>query len=154
MLRHRTPRRVFAFEALETRNLMTAPAGVSLLSGGLLYIAPQHASGNVAEVSIVGPNVHVTVNGDSEDIAASSVTAIFYNGAFGGHDTFTNDTSILGIEYGWGSGNTFTGGTGYDYFYLYGPNQTIHSGGGEEVIYTHGYRATDTIDPADINYVM
>jgi hypothetical protein len=42
--------------------------------------------------------VQVTLNGSTQEFAASQVTASFYESGFGGGDTFVNSTNILGIE--------------------------------------------------------
>jgi hypothetical protein len=117
-----------ALEMLETRNLMSVP-GVSLSYGNLSIIAPSGSSGNVAKVWIDSSthNVDVSFNGKSESFTASSVSNITYEGGRGGGDTFTNDTSLVSLDYGFGSHNNFTGGTSYNYVYFYGTGNTYNA---------------------------
>jgi hypothetical protein len=105
-------------QRLEGRDLLSI-AGVSLNYGVLAIQAPK-ASGNSAVVQMVGSNVQVTLNGASETFSPSLVASITYMGGSGGGDTFTDDTSVASLEYGYGSGNNFTGGTGNNYAYFYG----------------------------------
>ena len=115
-------------ETLETRNLMSVP-GVSLSYGNLSILAPSGSSGNVAKVWIDSSthNVDVSFNGQSESFTASSVSNITYEGGSGGGDTFTNDTSLVSLDYGFGSHNNFTGGTSYNYVYFYGTGNTYNA---------------------------
>jgi hypothetical protein len=136
--RRRQP--LLTMEFLEDRDLKTTGiAGVSL-SNGLLSITGTQLSGNTAIVSIDPTNqmVRVNLNGDSEEFAPSQISAVFYNGGQGGGDTFVNSTNLLAIEYGWGGNNTFTGGTGDDYMFMFGDNNTVTDRGGFAVAYTHG----------------
>jgi hypothetical protein len=134
-------------EALETRNLLTVAApipGVSL-TNGVLSIQGTQFSGNHASVSMVQGNVEVTLNGQTEDFA-TRVVLISYNSGAGGNDTFSNNTAIRGIEFGWGDSNTFTGGSNMDVMLFFGNNETAHSNGGREIVFTHGGTG-DTNDP-------
>jgi Ca2+-binding RTX toxin-like protein len=127
-------------DTLEARDLKSGDiAGVSL-SNGMLSISGTQFSGNTAAVSIDPTNqmVKVDLNGASEEFAPSQISAVFYNGGQGGGDTFVNSTNLLAIEYGWGGNNTFTGGGGQDYMFLFGDNNTVTAGSGFEVAYTHG----------------
>ena len=127
--RSASPRRpAISLETLETRNLMSV-LGVSLSYGNLLIQAPAASHGNVATVSIDSSNhdVKVSFNGRSEEFSPSLVCNITYMGGRGGKDTFTNDTSLVSLEYGFGSGNNFTGGTSYNYVYFYGGKNTYNA---------------------------
>jgi hypothetical protein len=117
-----------ALEMLETRNLMSVP-GVSLSYGNLAIVAPSGSSGNVAKVWIDSSthNVDVSFNGKSESFSASSVLNVTYKGGSGGGDTFTNDTSRVSLEYGFGSHNNFTGGSSFNYDYFYGTDNTYNA---------------------------
>lgn len=110
---------------------MSVP-GVSLSYGNLLIQAPTGSHGNVATVSIDSSNhdVKVSFNGQSEEFSPSVVCNITYMGGRGGKDTFTNDTSLVSLDYGFGSGNNFTGGTGYNYVYFYGGSNTYNAQAG------------------------
>ena len=124
---HRSARRrrsPMALETLETRSLMSVP-GVSLSYGNLLIQAPS-SSGNAAKVWIdpATRNVNVSVNGQSESFSASQVSNITYMGGSGGGDTFENDTNLVSLDYGFGAGNNFIGGTSYNFVYFYGAGNT------------------------------
>ena len=112
-------------ERLEGRALMSGIAGVSLAYGNLAIQAPKVA-GNVAAVSIDPSNkdVQVTLNGQSEEFSPSLVASITYKGGSGGGDTFMDGTSLPSIEYGFAGNNNFTGGTGFNYAYLWGNSNT------------------------------
>jgi hypothetical protein len=146
-LRRRLPQ--LNLETLEARDLKTA--GVSL-ANGMLMISGTQFSGNSAAVWINPTNnmLDVKLNGSTQEFAPSQVNAVFYNGGMGGGDTFTNSTSILAIEYGWGGHNTFTGGSGQDYMFLWGEGNTVHDSGGFAVAYTHG--GHDTIDSGILSF--
>ena len=106
---------------------MSVP-GISLSYGNLAIQAPK-ASGNVAKVWIDSSthNVDVSFNGQSESFTASSVSNITYKGGSGGGDTFTNSTSLMSYEYGFGSHNNFTGGSNFNYVYFYGTGNTYNA---------------------------
>lgn len=137
--RHRRPtgghRTRIGCETLEGRALLTAVStsipGVSLTYGNLSITAPK-SSGNVAEVSIDPSthNVKVSLNGQSEEFSASQVYNITYVGGSGGGDTFTNDTNLVELAYGYGGHNDFTGGTSYNFVYLYGNDNTYDAQAG------------------------
>ena len=120
-----------ALESLETRGLMSVP-GVSLSYGNLLIQAPSGSSGNVANISIdpANHNVQVSFNGKSEEFCRSSVSNITYMGGSGGHDTFTNNTNLVSLVLAFGSHDTVTGGTGYNYVYFYGGGNTFNAQSG------------------------
>lgn len=118
-------------ETLEGRALLSNIPGVSLMYGNLSITAPK-SSGNVAEVSIDPSthNVKVSLNGQSEEFSASQVYNITYVGGSGGGDTFTNDTNLVELAYGYGGHNDFTGGTSYNFVYLYGNDNTYDAQAG------------------------
>jgi hypothetical protein len=120
--RRRSP---LALETLETRSLMSI-AGVSLSYSNLLIQAPSGSSGNAAKVWIdpATSNVNVSFNGQSESFSASQVSNITYMGGSGGGDTFENDTNLVSLDYGFGAGNNFIGGTSYNFVYFYGAGNT------------------------------
>jgi hypothetical protein len=118
-------------ETLEDRNMMSV-AGVALSYGNLSIQAPAGSSHNVAKVWI-DPSTHnvaVSFNGQSEEFSKSLVYNTTYMGGTGGKDTFTNDTNLCSLEYGFGSGNNFTGGTGFNYVYFYGGGNTYNTQAG------------------------
>jgi hypothetical protein len=110
-------------ETLPGRALLSGLTGVSLSQYGALVIdAPSGTGHNTASVTIDPSNnfVKVSLNAQSEEFNPS-VTPIYnvtYLGGQLGHDTFADDTSIISREYGYGSGNNFTGGTGLNYVYF------------------------------------
>ena len=116
-------------EPLESRNLLSI-AGVTLQFGNLAIKAPG-AGGNMAKVWIDSAthNVAVSLNGKSEEFSAASVANITYTGGAKGGDTFTNNTSLTSLEYGYGGNNKFTGGTSYNFVYFFGNNNTFSAGG-------------------------
>jgi hypothetical protein len=122
--RRRSP---MALETLETRSLMSVP-GVSLAFGNLAITAPVGSHGNMAVVSIDLSNhdVMVSFNGKSEEFSASKVFSVTYVGGTGGGDTFTNNTSLVSVDFGFGQRNNFTGGTGYNYVFFFGSNNTYN----------------------------
>ena len=71
--------------------------GVSFSNRLLSIVAPLN-SGNSATAALDTAHnaVQVTLNGSTQEFAASQVTAIFYESGFGGGDTFVNSTNILG----------------------------------------------------------
>lgn len=149
---HRQVRREVRLESLETRNLLsggaagTVPAGISVQNGELCIVGTLH-SGNVASVSIdkTTKNLLVTLNGSSVEFSQSQVSWVAYESGAGGHDTFTNDTSLYSLDYGYGGGNTFNGGTGMSEYLLYGNGNVVNNEGGWEVVFTNG--GNDTIAP-------
>jgi hypothetical protein len=126
--RSRRPR--IELEALEGRDLLSI-AGITLQYGNLAITAPK-SSGNVAQVWI-DPSTHnlaVSLNGQSEQFAASTVSNITYKGGASGGDTFVNSTSLTTLAWGYGGKNQFSGGTGYNYVYFFGNNNTFTAQGG------------------------
>jgi hypothetical protein len=126
--RRRSP---MALETLETRSLMSIP-GVSLAFGNLAITAPLGSHGNEAIVSIDPSNhdVMVSFNGQSEEFSSSRVSSVTYVGGTGGGDTFTNNTSLTSVDFGFGQQNSFTGGTGYNYVLFFGGNNTYNEQAG------------------------
>lgn len=120
-----------SLEMLETRNLMSV-AGVTLRFDNLAIVVPTGSHGNVALVSIDHSNhdVKVVFNGQSEEFSPSLVANITYEGGSGGGDTFTNDTSLVSLDYGFGTGNNFTGGTGFNYVEFFGSDNTYNTQAG------------------------
>jgi ribosomal protein S14 len=113
-------------DRLETRELLTSTniPGVSLTYGNLLIQATK-TSGNSAVVSIVNNNVQVAFNGYTQQFSQSLVFNMTYVGGSSGGDKFTNNTNIVSNEYGYGTGDQFTGGTGYNYAFFYGTGDTF-----------------------------
>ncbi len=126
-------------ETLDNRNLLSI-AGVTLQFGNLAITAPK-ASGNVAEVRIdpTTHNVEVSLNGKSEEFAASKVHSVSYKGGVDGGDTFVNDTNLLSLDFGYGGNNDFTGGTAYNFVFFQGNSNTytVH-GTYSDVFEDHG----------------
>jgi hypothetical protein len=122
--RRRSP---MALETLETRSLMSVP-GVSLAFGNLTITSPMGSHGNVATVSIDPSNrdVMVSFNGQSEEFSPNKVFSVTYVGGTGGGDTFTNNTSLLSVDFGFGQQNNFTGGTGDNFVFFFGSNNTYN----------------------------
>jgi hypothetical protein len=119
-------------ERLETRDLMSAGlAGVSVSNYTLLIQAPK-SSGNVAVVSIdpTNHNIELKLNGQSEEFSPTVVYHVTYSGGKGGGDTFTDNTSLESLEYGYGSGNNFTGGSSYNYTFFHGNNNSFNGSAG------------------------
>jgi hypothetical protein len=117
-------------ETLENRNLLSI-AGVTLKYGNLSITGTQ-SSGNVAEVWIDSTThkVAVSLNEKSEEFSASQVSNITYTSGANGGDTFTNNTSLTSVDYGHGGSNKFTGGTGSNFVYFFGNNNTYTAQGG------------------------
>ena len=137
-------------ESLESRDLMTSIPGVSVYCGNLAIVAPLH-SGNQASVSIDTTNhnyVKVALNGQSKEFAPNLVTSVTYEGGYGGKDTFANDTNLVTLAYGFGSGNAYTGSSGCNYVYFWGTNNTYNAQAGSlsDVFEIGG---TDTINNPD-----
>jgi hypothetical protein len=117
-------------ESLETRNLLSI-AGVTLQYGNLA-ITGTHSGGNVAKVWIDSAthNVGVSLNGQSEEFDASKVGNVTYTSGRSGGDTFVNSTKLTSLVFAHGSGNHVTGGTGYNFVYFFGNNETYAATGG------------------------
>ena len=75
-------------------------------------------------------DVAVSLNGQSEEFAPSKVSSITYKGGASGSDTFVNNTRLTTLAYGYGGKNQYSGGTGYDYVYFFGNNNTYTAQGG------------------------
>jgi hypothetical protein len=116
-------------EVLEGRALMSGIQGVTLTFYGNLSITAPKTSGNMAVVSIDASthNVEVSLNGQSEEFKACSVYSITYVGGSGGKDTFTNDTSLTELAYGYGGNNDFTAGTGCSAINFWGSDNTLNT---------------------------
>jgi hypothetical protein len=122
--RHQSP---IELERLETRDLLTSGGiAITLSYGNLAITAPTNSGGNVVTVSNVSNEVAVSVSGTIvKEFAPSQVSNITYEGGYLGRDVFTNDTSIVLLAYGYGDGNDFIGGSGYNYiFFENAPGQT------------------------------
>jgi hypothetical protein len=135
-------------ERLETRNLLSGNTnipGVTVQYGALIF-APTKNSGNSAVVSIDTSNnndVKVVYNGYSEDFSPSLIYTMTYKGGAGGGDTFTNDTSLSSLEYGYSGGNDFTGGTGSNYVDFWGNGNTYNAQAGSvNDVFEHGGKDT------------
>lgn len=121
------------------------------LVSGTLTINPPLPGGNAGIASVVGDQLVVTLNGESQAFPLADVRAIFYNGAKGGGDTFVNATGLLGIHYGWNGRNTFTAGSHQDYCFLWGNDNAVRRpSGGFVVAYGHGGR--NVYDPGVIAF--
>jgi len=143
-------------ERLETRNLLSI-AGVTLQYGNLAIQAPNTASnvpGNVAVVSIDSSNhnnVKVSLNGASEEFSPSQVYNITYVGRQAGGDTFTDNTNLVSLDYGYGGNNNFTGGGSYNYVYFYGNNNTFTGvTGSYSVVFEDGGTGDTINDPGGL----
>jgi predicted Zn-dependent peptidase len=106
--------------------------GITLTYGNLSIQTPAGSSHNAAKVSIdpATKNVAVSLNGASEQFAASLVFNMTYMGGTGGSDTFENDTKLTALCYGFKSGNTYTGGTGFNFVYFYAGGNTYNTQAG------------------------
>ena len=71
--------------------------------------------------------------GNPRNLLPDQVTSITYKSGANGGDTFENDTSRTNLDYGYGGRNHFTGGTGYNYIYLFGNNNAFNVQGGTNV---------------------
>lgn len=122
--------------------------------GNLFIQAPTGSSGNVAKVSIdpTTQNVNVAFNGQTESFSASQVYNITYYGGSGGGDTFENDTNLVSLDYGFGAGNTFTGGSSYNYVYFFGGGNTFNAtnGGYSDVLEIGGSDTVNSDSTADV----
>jgi hypothetical protein len=123
-------------EILEQRDLLSI-AGVTLQYGNLA-ITGTKSSGNVSQMWIdpSNQNVAVSLNGQSEEFAATTVTSVTYKSGANGGDTFANNTGLANQDYGYGGNNNFTGSTGYNFIYLFGNNNTYTVKGGINVAWT------------------
>jgi hypothetical protein len=117
-------------ETLERRDLLSI-AGVTLQYGNLA-VTGTRASGNVANVWMDSSThkLAVSLNGQTEEFAASNVSSVTYKSGSRGGDTFVNSTSLTSLVYAFGNGNHVTGGTGYNYTYFFGNNETYTATGG------------------------
>src|SRR5262249_50275889 len=108
------------FESMEERKLLSIP-GVTLRYGNLA-ITGTLSTGNVAKVWVDPANhyVAVSLNGQWEEFKPSLVTSVTYKSGSKGGDTFVNNTNLTNQNYGYGGHNHFTGGTGFNYVYLFG----------------------------------
>jgi hypothetical protein len=68
----------------------------------------------------------VSFNGQSEEFSSSKVFSVTYVGGTSGGDTFTNNTSLESVDIGFGQQNNFTGGTGSNYVFFFGGNNTYN----------------------------
>jgi hypothetical protein len=143
--RRRSP---IGLETLESRNLLSI-AGVSLQFGNIAIVAPK-SSGNVAEVQIDPKthNVEVSLNGQSEEFAASQVLNITYEGGAHGGDTFVNDTDLTGLYYGFGGGNTFTGGGAFNFMFFTGNDNTYNANGIYSDVFELGGSGDQVVNPS------
>jgi hypothetical protein len=134
-------------ESLETRNLLSI-AGVTLQWGNLT-ITGTHASGNVAKIWIDSTthNVAVSFNGQTEEFAPSKVTSVTYHSGSSGGDTFVNRTSLTTLVYANGNGNHITGGTGYNFTYFFGNNETYTATGGYSDVFKDGGTGDTIVNP-------
>ncbi len=134
-------------ETLEGRALMSGIPGVSLTFYGNLSITAPKTSGNAALVSIDPSNhdVKVSLNGQSEEFSASSVYSVTYVGGSGGSDTFTNNTSLTELAYGYGGNNDFTGGTGINVVYFTGNDNAYYGPAGSTSDVFKDYGQADNI---------
>jgi hypothetical protein len=124
---HRAP---IGLEPLEGRTLLSIP-GVAFRFGNIAITATK-AGGNVAQVSI-DPSTHnvlVSFNGQSEEFNHASVYNVTYKGGSAGGDTFTNNTSLVSLDYGYGGNNKFTGGSSYNFVFFYGNTNSFSAPSG------------------------
>lgn len=124
-------------------------AGVTLSAQGDLQITSQLLSGNVVSIAPATSGwVSLTVNGVSEEFAASSVNYVHYNGSIGGHDSFTTSFVPTGYTYAqvWGTGNLLVNqaATGLGYWSINGSYNTLITVGGTNDVITSGPRYTDS----------
>jgi hypothetical protein len=108
---------------------------------GMIYIGATRPSGNAAAVSIDpdhGNDLRVTLNGDPSWYDAGSTWTIGYEGAPGGSDSFVNDTNIADSFYGYGGGNVFRGGGGYNNVFVYGDGNDVDTRGGPGSVTSYG----------------
>jgi hypothetical protein len=132
---------------LERRELLSIQ-GVTLQYGNLA-ITGTKSSGNTAQVWIdpATHNVAVSLNGQSEEFAASKVFSVTYKSGSNGGDTFVNNTSMTTLDYGYGGGNHFTGGTGFNYVYLFGNKNVFTTQGGVSDVWEHGGTGDSIVNP-------
>ena len=97
--------------------------------GNLAITAPQ-PSGNTAVVSIDQSNPTPWTSrstANPQEFSRSQVFNITYKGGIDGGDTFTNHTNLVELAYVYGTGNTVTGGTSFNYvFYQWRQHHTPH----------------------------
>jgi hypothetical protein len=86
----------------------------------------------------------VSFNGQSEEFSRSLVGSVTYRGGSGGGDSFQNNTNLLELAYGYGGHNAFTGGSSYNFVFLFGNYNTYHANGGYSAVW-EGYGQYDTI---------
>jgi hypothetical protein len=120
-------------EKLETRNLM-ATGGITMgvSYGNLAITAPTGSGGNNLTVSEVNNVVSVSVVvGKITTVSTfTGVSNITYKGGGLGGDDFTNDTSLVLLAYGYGGNNDFVGGSGYNYVFFTGNDNTFNGAAG------------------------
>ncbi len=129
-------------------------SGVSVSRGMLLIQTPAHSGGNSAVVSIDpgNDNVEVTYNfgsgSQTVEFNPSTICNIDYVGGSLGGDTFTDNTNIISREYGYGSGNNFTGGTSLNYVWFLGSSggNSYSVQGASRISDVFEYGGTDTIN--------
>ena len=131
-------------ETLENRDLLSI-AGVALQFGNLT-ITGTRSSGNVAKVWIDSSTheVAVSLNGQSEEFTASQVASVTYKAGASGGDTFVNNTALTTLEYGYGGRDHFTGGTGFNYVYFFGNNNSYTAQDGVTDVWKD-YGSGDTV---------
>jgi hypothetical protein len=139
-------------ETLDRRELLSSIAGVTLQFGNIAITAPK-ASGNTAEVSIdpSNHNVKVSLNGQSEEFSPTLVYNVTYIGGKSGGDTFSNDTNLVCLAYGYGGNNHFTGGASYNFVYFQGNSNTFTGvAGSVSDVFENGGKNDVIHDPGSI----
>jgi hypothetical protein len=137
----RAPRRraaQFSLETLEDRDLKSDIPGVTM-QYGVIGITATQGSNNAASVAIDPSNqmVKVTLNGNSVEYNQSDVYTVNFAGSQGGSDTFTNDTSLTEMAWGYGGSNQFQGGSSWNLVYLYGDSNTYDARGGASYVFAY-----------------
>lgn len=102
---------------------------VRLLYGNIEVDAPL-PSGNVTNVSVVGDDVVVTLNGVAQSFPASKVYNFTYKGSVGGGDLVENNTKLVEAAYLFGDHNTVTVGSYFNYVYLHGNHNAVNTAPG------------------------
>ncbi len=140
-------------DLLETRQLLSIP-GVTLQFGNI-SITGTKTSGNVAEVSVdpSNHNVKVSLNGQSEEFSSTLVFNVTYIGGKGGGDTFSDNTGLVSLEYGYGGNDNFTGGTSFNYVFFFGNSNTYTGPAGSISDVFEDGGIDNTIGGAGIIYV-
>jgi hypothetical protein len=143
--RRRAP---IALETLEGRALLS---GIAVSNGNLTITAATGTGGNHAEVQIDSANhfVEVTFNGQTQEFNPSTtpITSVLYLGGTLGGDTFADNTNLESREYGYATGNHFTGGTSYNYvWFVSGGGNSFSDQGDYAVSDVWGYQNSDTIN--------